>query len=163
MAQEESSVERVRAALEAQGMEQLQIVAMEQTTRTAQEAALAIGCQVGQIAKSLVFCGRQSQQPVLVVASGSNRVKESALKPYLGEAVRRPDADYVREHTGFAIGGIPPVGHREPMPCFLDEDLFQYDVLWAAAGSPFAVFAITPQELRDLTGGTVITVAAHAE
>jgi len=133
-------------------------VELAQTTRTAAEAAAAIGCQVGQIAKSLVFRGKQSQRPILVIASGPNRVSEANLGELVGEAVERPDADYVRQRTGFAIGGVPPVGHLETLLTFVDEDLLRYEDIWAAAGNPHAVFKLSPSDLVRMTGGQVVAV-----
>jgi prolyl-tRNA editing enzyme YbaK/EbsC (Cys-tRNA(Pro) deacylase) len=111
---------------------------------------------VGQIVKSLIFRGAQSGRAVLVLASGSNRVNESAVAGPLGEPLEKADADFVRARTGFVIGGVPPVGHNESMPTFVDEDLMAYDVLWAAAGTPNAVFRLTPADLLRLTQGIVI-------
>ncbi|GIV59981.1 MAG: prolyl-tRNA editing protein [Rhodothermaceae bacterium] len=125
------------------------------STRTAQDAARAIGCTVAQIAKSLIFRGEQSGDPILVIASGANRVDTAKLARYAGEPVRRADADFVRERTGFAIGGVPPVGHTEPVTTFIDEELLQYEVVWAAAGTPHAVFRLRSSELQQLTGGQI--------
>jgi prolyl-tRNA editing enzyme YbaK/EbsC (Cys-tRNA(Pro) deacylase) len=129
-----------------------------QMTRTAQDAARAVGCEVGQIAKSLVFKGAASQQAVLVITSGANRVNESALAQALGESILKADADFVREKTGYAIGGVPPVGHPHPLTVFIDEDLLQYTQIWAAGGTPQAVFRLTPEELQRITGGRVLRV-----
>jgi prolyl-tRNA editing enzyme YbaK/EbsC (Cys-tRNA(Pro) deacylase) len=134
------------------------VTEMSTTTRSAQDAARAVGCAVGQIAKSLVFRGAASRQGVLVVASGANRVNEKALSRTLGEPVTKADADFVRQATGFSIGGVPPVGHPQPLKVFIDEDLFQYADIWAAAGTPQAVFKLTPQELQRITGGRVVRV-----
>lgn len=136
-----------------------QVVEFAQTTHTAADAAAAVGCAVGQIAKSLVFRtavgGRDAGgEPVLVVASGANRVDERKLAALLGEAVARADADWVRETTGYAIGGIPPTGHRTRPRVLLDRDLQGYDAIWAAAGTPNAVFRLTPADLERVTGGT---------
>jgi len=131
---------------------------MEQTTRSAQDAARAVGCQVGQIAKSLVFKGAASRQAFLVITSGANRVNEAALARILGEPVLKADADFVRAQSGYAIGGVPPVGHAHPLAVFIDEDLLQHATIWAAAGSPQAVFHLTPQELQRITGGQVVCV-----
>jgi prolyl-tRNA editing enzyme YbaK/EbsC (Cys-tRNA(Pro) deacylase) len=117
-----------------------------------------VGCEVGQIAKSLVFKGASSRKAILVVASGANRVNEKELSRLLGEPVVKADADFVRQATGFAIGGVPPVGHPQPLKVFIDEDLFQYADIWAAAGTPQAVFKLTAQELQKITGGLVICV-----
>jgi prolyl-tRNA editing enzyme YbaK/EbsC (Cys-tRNA(Pro) deacylase) len=131
---------------------------MGQTTRSAQEAARAVGCEVGQIAKSLVFKGSASQQAILVITSGANRVNEAGLARLIGEAVLKANADFVRAKAGYAIGGVPPVGHPHPMAVFIDEDLMKYPCIWAAAGSPKAVFHLSPQELQRITAGRVICV-----
>jgi prolyl-tRNA editing enzyme YbaK/EbsC (Cys-tRNA(Pro) deacylase)/protein tyrosine phosphatase (PTP) superfamily phosphohydrolase (DUF442 family) len=149
------SAQRVQNALSAHGFT-LAVVELPQTTRTAADAAAAVGCSVGQIVKSLIFRGAQSGRAVLVLASGSNRVDEPAVAGPLGEPLAKADADFVRAHTGFVIGGVPPVGHNESMPTFVDEDLMAYDVLWAAAGTPNAVFKLTPADLLRLTQGIVI-------
>ena len=118
-----------------------------QSTRTAEEAAAACGCAVGQIVKSLVFKGRKSGTPYLLLVAGDNRVDQKGVASLIGEALDRPDADFVRELTGFAIGGIPPLGHDTALATFMDEDLFGHAQVWAAAGSPNAVFATTPDRL----------------
>jgi prolyl-tRNA editing enzyme YbaK/EbsC (Cys-tRNA(Pro) deacylase) len=149
------SAQRVQAALAAHGLG-LTVVELPQSTRTAAEAAAAVGCTVGQIAKSLIFRGKESNQPVLVIASGSNRVDEKSVAEHLGQALGKADADFVRARTGFVIGGVPPVGHSERLVTFIDKDLLGYDVIWAAAGTPNAVFQLTPADLVALTGGMVI-------
>ena len=149
-----TSAQKVQAALQAQGYD-LQVVELPGSTRTAAEAAQAIGCQVGQIVKSLVFKGKRSGRAILVEASGSNRVDERALEALIGEPLGKADADFVREHTGFVIGGVPPVAHAEELPTYIDEDLLQYGEIWAAAGTPHAVFRLTPDALLALTGGQV--------
>lgn len=136
----------------------LKVVTMQDSTRTCVEAANTIGCEVGQIVKSLVFRGKTSGTPVLIVASGDNRINEKKMKEYLGEAVTRPDANYVQETTGFAIGGIPPIGHTTKIPCFIDADLFRFKEVWAAAGTPFDVFRLTPDQLATITQGKIINV-----
>jgi prolyl-tRNA editing enzyme YbaK/EbsC (Cys-tRNA(Pro) deacylase) len=128
---------------------------MAASTRTSAEAAAAIGCDVAQIAKSLVFRGRDSGGPLLVVASGVNRVDEKKLAALVGERVARPDADYVRAVTGFVIGGVPPVGHAQPIRTLIDAELLALDPIWAAAGTPVAVFRLTAAELVALTSGEV--------
>ena len=120
-----------------------------QSTRTAQEAAAACGCGVGQIVKSLVFRGRQSGTPYLLLVSGSNRVDQKGVASQIGEPLDRPDADYVRDLTGFAIGGIPPFGHDTALKTYIDADLSLYSEVWAAAGSPNTVFAIKPDDLES--------------
>ncbi|MFZ9447682.1 MAG: YbaK/EbsC family protein, partial [Alphaproteobacteria bacterium] len=122
------------------------------STRSSAEAAAALGCSVAQIAKSVVFRSG-SGRPVLVVASGANRVDERKVEALLGDRLLRADAGYVRERTGFAIGGVAPIAHATPPHVFLDEELFAFDRVYAAAGTPFAIFALTPAELEALTGG----------
>jgi prolyl-tRNA editing enzyme YbaK/EbsC (Cys-tRNA(Pro) deacylase) len=124
-----------------------------ESTRTSAEAAAAIGCGVGQIAKSLVFRARDSGRPVLVIASGANRVDEKQVGRLLGEKIERASPDFVREKTGFAIGGVPPVAHAEPPATLIDQDLLGFEEVWAAAGTPNAVFRLTPEELVAMTGG----------
>lgn len=136
------------------------VVEMAQSTRTAGEAAAACGCAVGQIIKSLVFRGKQSGKPVLLLVSGSNRVDQAGVAAVIGEALDRPDAAFVREVTGFAIGGIPPFGHAQLLPTWIDRDLLQYATVWAAGGSPEAVFEVDPRRLVDVIGATVIDVRA---
>ena len=132
-----------------------QVVELPNTTRTSAEAAAAIGCEVAQIAKSLVFKTKKTERPILIIASGINRVNEKRMRDLLGEKLSRPNADFVRQTTGFVIGGVAPVGHAHPLETFIDEDLLQYDEIWAAAGNPFAVFKLTPDELVRMTGGRV--------
>lgn len=151
------SAQKVQDALTARGFAN-QVVEHAQTTRTSAEAAAAVGCEVGQIAKSLIFKGRQSGKAILVIASGANRADEKKLRDLAGEKVEKPDADFVRERTGFVIGGVPPLGHAESLITFIDEDLMRYDSIWAAAGTPNAVFPLTPDELVKMTGGKVAAV-----
>lgn len=152
-----ASARRVQEALAELGLD-LEVVELPASTRTAQEAAAAIGCQVGQIVKSLIFYGKHTERPILVVASGSNRVNEKKLAEYLGEPVVKADADFVRAHTGYAIGGVPPVGHDCELLTFVDEDLFEYEEIWAAAGTPHAVFRLTPADLEQMTAGQIIDI-----
>ncbi len=152
-----NSAQRVQQVLSAHGLD-LTVVELPQSTRTAAEAAAAVGCTVGQIAKSVIFRARESSRPVLVIASGSNRVDEKAVAAQLGEPLAKADAEFVRARTGFVIGGVPPIGHAEPPVIFIDEDLLGYDTLWAAAGTPNAVFRLTPANLVTLTGGTVAAI-----
>lgn len=153
------SAQRVQDALIALGFGACRVIELPDSTRTAVEAAQAIGCTVEQIVKSLVFKGRQTDQPVLVVASGPNRVNTQTIAALIGEPIDKPDADYVRARTGYVIGGVPPVGHSEPLTTFIDQDLLQYDTIWAAAGTPRAVFELTPGDLVKMTGGRVIDVS----
>ena len=152
-----SSARKVQEALNEYGVS-CQVVEMPQSTRTADDAARAVGCQVGQIVKSLVFQGQQSHQALLVATSGANRVNEKKIATLVSEPISKADADFVREKTGFAIGGVPPAGHAQRIKIFIDEDLFQYKEIWAAAGTPKAVFKLTPDELRKITEGRVISV-----
>ena len=131
---------------------------MPQSTRTADEAAAACGCDVAQIVKSLVFAGKASGAPYLLLVSGRNRVDEKAVAPVIGEALTRPDAQKVREWTGFAIGGIPPFGHATTLPTFVDEELLHHDLVWAAAGTPSALFSVDPEALARAVGGVVLRV-----
>ncbi len=131
---------------------------MAQATRTAEEAAIACGCAVGQIVKSLIFKGEQSGAPYLLLVSGSNRVNEKSAASALGEAITRPDAAFVREATGFAIGGIPPFGHSNRLITRIDADLLQYETVWAAAGTPNSIFEVSPARLREATEALVIQV-----
>lgn len=134
------------------------VVELPDSARTAQEAADAIGCEVAQIAKSIIFRLKSSDKPLLVVASGANRVNERLIAGKLNDRLGKADADYVRERTGFVIGGVAPIGHAEDLMTLIDEDLFQYKTLWAAAGHPKAVFELTPEELVAMTGGQVVQV-----
>jgi prolyl-tRNA editing enzyme YbaK/EbsC (Cys-tRNA(Pro) deacylase) len=136
----------------------IEIVVMPSSTRTAEEAAAACGCVVGQIVKSLVFRGAASGRPLLLLVSGANRVDETVAAAAVGEALARPDAAFVRETTGFAIGGIPPFGHAVPLATFMDRDLLEHAIVWAAAGNPAAVFSAAPAKLQAATGATVIGV-----
>lgn len=136
-----------------------EVVEFEESTRTSADAAAAIGCEVAQIAKSLIFRAKESGRPVLVVASGTNRVDEKAVARLLGEKIERADADFVRQATGFAIGGVPPVGHTEQPVIFLDTDLQAFETIWAAAGTPNAVFRLTPAKLAALTGAAFQDIA----
>jgi prolyl-tRNA editing enzyme YbaK/EbsC (Cys-tRNA(Pro) deacylase) len=136
------------------------VLEFEAGTRTAADAAAAVGCTVAEIAKSLVFRAKESRRSVLVVASGVNRVDERRVAALIGEKIARADADFVREKTGFAIGGVPPVGHAEAPLTLIDQDLMQYETIWAAAGTPNAVFQLRPAELEALTGGRVAEVKA---
>ena len=151
------SAQRVQDALREKGFG-FEVVELPQSTRSAAEAAQAVGCQVAQIAKSLVFRGTESGRPVLVIASGANRVNERRLGELVGERIGKADADFVREATGFAIGGVPPVGHAQPVETLIDEDLLRYEEIWAAAGTPNAVFRLVPSDLAKMTGGRLVAI-----
>jgi len=144
----------VQEALAARGFD-FEVREFPESTRTSAEAAAAIGCAVGEIAKSLVFRGAESGEAVLIIASGANRVDPAKAEALLGEAIGRADADFVRAATGFAIGGVPPLGHDRPLVTLIDEDLLAFEVIWAAAGTPNAVFRLSPSDLSDLTGGRI--------
>ena len=148
------SARRVQEALAARGFA-FDVKEFPESTRTSAEAAAAIGCAVGEIAKSLVFRGAESGEAVLIIASGANRVDSAKAEALLGEAIGRADADFVRAATGFAIGGVPPLGHDRPLVTLIDEDLLAFEVIWAAAGTPNAVFRLSPSDLSDLTGGRI--------
>lgn len=149
------SVERVRAALAAAGHAD-SIEAFPEGTRSAADAAAAVGCQVAQIAKSIIF--RAGERAVLVIASGANRVDMGKVAAATGFHVKRADGNWVRDVTGFAIGGVAPLGHLTPPVVLVDADLLAYDRVWAAAGSPMHVFATTPAELLRISGGTMADV-----
>ncbi len=146
---------RVQAALG----DRFEVLEFDAGTRTAEDAAAAIGCGVAQIAKSLVFRATGSGLPVLIVASGAHRVDENKAAAVIGERIARADAEFVRDSTGFAIGGVPPVGHRIPPVVLIDETLLRLSEIWAAAGTPYAVFRLTPADLVALTGGRVVAIA----
>lgn len=152
-----TSAMKVQAALHELGLE-CQVVELPGSTRTAVEAAQAVGCGVGQIVKSLMFRGKTSGRPILALVSGSNRVDENKLSALAGEATEKADAEFTRLHSGYAIGGVPPLGHTEPIVTFIDEDLLLYAEVWAAAGTPHAVFRILPAELVRASGGRSATV-----
>jgi prolyl-tRNA editing enzyme YbaK/EbsC (Cys-tRNA(Pro) deacylase) len=151
------SAQKVHDAATALGLD-IAVLEMPDSTRTAEKAAAAVGVTVGQIVKSLVFMGATSGKPYLLLVSGTNRVNEAGVAAHLGEELKRPDADAVRALTGYAIGGIPPFGHDTPLATYIDRDLLAYEVIWAAAGTPKAVFRTEPAKLRDATGAIVIDV-----
>ena len=152
-----SSAQKVQDALTALGLP-CQVVELPASTRTAREAAQAIGCTVAQIVKSLIFRGMQTGKPILVLASGVNRVNEKRLGEMAGEPIGKADAEFVRQHTGFAIGAVPPVGHPTPIETYIDADLLQYQEIWAAAGTPRAVFRLIPQDLQKVNRGSIVSI-----
>ena len=154
----EPSAQKVQDALASAGFAN-QVIEVPDSTRTAAEAAAALGCEVAHIVKSLVFRTRATGRAVMVLASGANRVDEKAAGAVVGEPLDRADADFVREHTGYAIGGVPPLGHPGQLACIIDESLLGFERIWAAAGHPHAVFALTPAELVRMTGGQVAAIA----
>jgi len=151
------SSQKVQDALNALGYS-FTVIESEIPTKTAAQAAEFAGCLLGQIVKSLIFQGTESGKPILVLTSGANRVDEQRLSEYIGEPVGRADPELVRAVTGFAIGGVPPVGHLQKVETYLDEDLMQYETIWAAAGTPNSLFELTPAALKAMTGGKVARV-----
>ena len=151
------SAQKVQDALKALGLS-MEVSELQASTRTAAEAARAVGCRVEQIAKSIVFRGKKTERPILVIAGGSNRVNEKAIEGYVSEPLGKADAEFVRQKTGYVIGGVPPVGHLERLETFVDEDLLQFEEIWAAAGTPTAVFRLNPSELVRMTGGRVVSI-----
>ena len=152
------AVRKVQSAIRQLGIER-EVIELGVDARTSQQAADALGVGVGQIAKSLVFTVNSS--PLLVIASGANRVDELKLEKLAGGKVRRADPETVKQATGYAIGGVPPLGHPIPLPVYIDPDLFQYELIYAAAGVPECVFPLTPAELVQGTGGRVADVKAE--
>ena len=151
------SVLRVQDALRALGRGH-EIVDLGKSARTAADAAREVGCQVDQIVKSLVFRLRGSGQALLVVTSGAHRVDGQKVAALVGEPIERADADFVRAETGFAIGGVAPLGHAKPILTLIDEHLLRWDAIWAAAGHPNTVFRLTPDDLVTMTGGRIVAV-----
>ncbi|MCW8877152.1 MAG: YbaK/EbsC family protein [Kangiellaceae bacterium] len=157
MTELKASAKKVQDFLDSKGFDFV-VKQLPSSTRTAQEAADSIGCSVPQIAKSLIFKDKLNEQPVLIVASGSNRVCEKTVKQETGIRLSKADADFVREKVGFAIGGVPPVAHNDSVIILLDPDLKQYEVIWAAAGTPNSVFELKPDDLTTLTDGRWVKV-----
>ena len=151
------SAQKIQDLLIEQGYD-IRVIEHAESTRTAQEAADRAGCKLGQITKSLIFKGKSSGKPILVLTSGANRVDEKRIAEYAGEPIDRAEADFVRAVTGFAIGGVPPLGHTQEMETYVDEDLLLYETIWAAAGTPNAIFELKPGELQRMTRGRVARV-----
>lgn len=157
MATLKPAAQRVQAEADALGLE-IEVRELAKSTRTAEEAAAACGCEVAQIVKSLVFQGDETGTAFLLLVSGVNRVDEKAVARDVGEKLTRPDAQFVRDVTGFAIGGIPPFGHAERLATYIDRDLLAHEVVWAAAGTPNALFSVAPAALAEATEAVVISV-----
>jgi Cys-tRNA(Pro) deacylase len=151
------SAQKVQDALRQMGFS-YRVLEHAESTRTAQEAAERAGCELGQIVKSLIFRGKDSGRPILVLTSGANRVDEKRISETAGETILRADADYVRSVTGFAIGGVPPIGHNQKVETYIDEDFMQFKTIWAAAGTPNAIFELTPEDLQKMTDGKLMRV-----
>jgi Cys-tRNA(Pro) deacylase len=152
-----TSVRKVEKALKAHGLE-CQVLNMKETTRSAQDAANSLGCRVEQIVKSLVFMTKKTKKPILVLASGANRVNPKKIRNFLSEPIKMADPDFVRSKTGFVVGGVPPLGHSSSLETFIDEDLLKYPEIWAAAGSSNTMFKLSPDDLQKITQGKVISV-----
>jgi Cys-tRNA(Pro) deacylase len=157
MAQLSPSAQKIQNLLNSLGYNYA-VVEHVESTRTAQEAADRAGCELGQIVKSLIFRGKASGKPILVLTSGVNRVDEKRINAYAGESISRADADFVRSVTGYAIGGVPPIGHNEKMETYIDEDFQQYQTVWAAAGTPNAIFELKMDDLQKMTEGKITQV-----
>ena len=152
-----SSAQKVQDQIKSLGFDYT-VIEHAESTRTAQEAADRAGCELGQIVKSLIFRGKESGKPILVLTSGANRVDEKRISQYAGEAIGRADADFVRSVTGYAIGGVPPLGHVQNMETYIDKDFLQYETIWAAAGTPNAIFELKTSDLQKMTDGRVVQV-----
>jgi prolyl-tRNA editing enzyme YbaK/EbsC (Cys-tRNA(Pro) deacylase) len=157
MAQLSPSAQKIQNLLDSLGYAYT-VIEHTESTRTAQEAADRAGCELGQIVKSLIFRGKSSGKPILVLTSGANRVDEKRISGYAEETIGRADADFVRTVTGFAIGGVPPIGHAEKMETYLDEDFLSYQTIWAAAGTPNAIFELKTEDLQKMTNGKIVQV-----
>lgn len=147
----------VQNTLNQKGLE-FNVVELSASTRTANEAAATIGCSVGQIIKSIVFVTHSTRKPILVLASGKNRINEKAIEKEIGMKIVKADANFTKDITGFPIGGVPPVGHKQIIDTFIDEDLLQFEELWAAAGTPNAVFRLCSADLNQITNGKIISI-----
>ncbi|MBA3660930.1 MAG: YbaK/EbsC family protein [Gammaproteobacteria bacterium] len=152
------SAVRVQNVLLQKGL-MFEVVELSSSTRTATDAAKTIGCDVAQIVKTLLFRSVKTNQPILILACGINRVNEKTIEKNIGEKIVKADADFTREVTGYAIGGVPPVGHDQKInQIYIDEDLLKFEKLWAAAGTPHAVFSLSARDLENLTDGKVISI-----
>jgi Cys-tRNA(Pro) deacylase len=152
-----SSAQNVQDALHEHGFN-FQVIEFTESTRTAQEAADRVGCQLGQIVKSMIFTGQASNKGFLVLTSGANRVDEKKISHYASESIVRANPEFVRTVTGYAIGGVPPLGHTRSLETYIDEDLLEYANVWAAAGTPNAVFELPSADLVRITNGKVAHV-----
>ena len=151
------SAQKIQGLLNSLGYT-LTVIEHAESTRTAQEAADRAGCELGQIVKSLIFKGKDSDKPILVLTSGANRVDEKRISEYAGESIGKANADFARSVTGFVIGGVPPFGHIQKMETYIDEDFLQYQTIWAAAGTPNAIFELPTDVLQKITDGKVVRV-----
>jgi prolyl-tRNA editing enzyme YbaK/EbsC (Cys-tRNA(Pro) deacylase) len=151
------SAQKIQDALHSLGYNYT-VIEHTESTRTAQEAAERAGCALGQIVKSLIFRGKESGKPIIVLTSGANRVDEKRISGYAGEGIGKADADFVRAVTGFVIGGVPPLGHVQKIETYMDEDFLQYETIWAAAGTPNAIFELKTSDLQKMTDAKVVRV-----
>ena len=150
------NAQKIQDALQTRGL-QLEVIELDASTRTAQEAANAVGCQIGQIVKSLVF--RSGEDALLFLVSGQNQLNVARVSAELGIHIEKADADFTRENSGYPIGGVPPIAHAAPMRAFIDRDLMAFDEVWAAAGTPHAVFKLKSRLLPELTGGLILDLS----
>ncbi|HEU0201534.1 MAG TPA: YbaK/EbsC family protein [Burkholderiaceae bacterium] len=153
-----ASAQKVQDALAAAGLDS-RVQELTIAARTSQQAADALGIVVGRIAKSLVFRASASGRAVLVIAAGDRRVNEATIAAHLREPIERADPAFVREHAGFAIGGVPPLAHARPMVTFVDASLRRFDTVWAAGGTPHCVFPVRPEDLLRVSGGVELDVS----
>jgi prolyl-tRNA editing enzyme YbaK/EbsC (Cys-tRNA(Pro) deacylase) len=152
------SAQSVQDALSKKGLS-FEVIELSSSTRTSNDAAATIGCEVAQIVKSLLFRSEKTNQSILILASGVNRVNEKKIAVIVGEKIIKADADFTREITGFAIGGVSPIGHKQKIDHILiDEDLLKFETLWAAAGNPHAVFSFSSSDIERLTDGKIISI-----
>jgi len=153
------SAQSIQDALKLKGIEKANVVELPDSTRTAADAAAAIGCDVAQIVKSLIFKTQETERAVLILVSGKNRVDERIIEVHVGEKITKADAEFTRDVTGFAIGSIPPLGHKQVIPfIFIDEDLLSFESVWAAAGTPNAVVNLETKDFLQITGGKAISL-----
>jgi prolyl-tRNA editing enzyme YbaK/EbsC (Cys-tRNA(Pro) deacylase) len=152
-----SNSERIKKILEEKNLKN-RIVELPSSTKTSKEAAEAVDCKIQEIAKAIVFKKTESKEPVLVLASGSNRVSENKISDLCGEKIEKADADFVKNETGFSIGAVSPMGHKKEIQIFIDEDLLKYEEIWGAAGTQYSIFKMSPKELLELSKGTVADV-----
>lgn len=153
------SAQKIQNELKKMGLT-CKVIELPHSTRTASDAASAIGCSISQIIKSLIFKTRNTNRAILVLAAGPNKVNEKLIENQLGEPITKADADFVRQVTGFAIGGVPPIGHKTRLDLiYIDQDLMVLDEVWAAAGTPNAVFCVNSKHLPEITKGKVISIS----
>jgi prolyl-tRNA editing enzyme YbaK/EbsC (Cys-tRNA(Pro) deacylase) len=153
------NAQSIQDVLRDQGIERADVIELSDSTRTAVDAAAALGCDVAQIVKSLIFKTQETEKAVLILVSGKNRVDERIIASHMGEKITKADAAFTREVTGFAIGGIPPLGHKQVIPfIFIDEALLGFESVWAAAGTPNAVVNLQTKDFLQVSGGKVISL-----